>query len=32
MEIDRVTVIGAGPCGLGVAKYVFAYRDKEERE
>ncbi|KAI3199141.1 hypothetical protein DTO012A9_1606 [Penicillium roqueforti] len=26
MEIDRVAVIGAGPCGLGVAKYLLAER------
>ncbi|CAI7630317.1 unnamed protein product [Penicillium glandicola] len=24
MEIERVAVIGAGPCGLGVAKYLLA--------
>jgi Predicted flavoprotein involved in K+ transport len=22
MQVERVAVIGAGPCGLGVAKYV----------
>ncbi|KGO75472.1 Flavin monooxygenase FMO [Penicillium italicum] len=24
MEVERVAVIGAGPCGLGVAKYLLA--------
>lgn len=22
MHVERVAIIGAGPCGLGVAKYV----------
>lgn len=25
MEVERVAVIGAGPCGLGVAKYVCLF-------
>ncbi|CAG8287018.1 unnamed protein product [Penicillium salamii] len=24
MEVDRVAVIGAGPCGLGISKYLLA--------